>query len=80
MKHLTELAEQIRANNAALASVTELYDYLRTDFLSNGDCPHYLNECVLGGLSRAIHVVAEQTDVLSDSLADKLAESEGANG
>lgn len=77
MKNLQSLTEQLRDNSASLATVTDLYDHLRADLISNKDHPVYLNEFTLGGLIRAINTLAENTERLSNSLAEALAESEG---
>lgn len=77
MKSLQSRAEQLRANAGALVAITELYEDLRTDFLGNANAPDYLTEYTLGGLQRAMHVLAESTANISDSLANEINEKAG---
>lgn len=77
MKNLLEVAERLRVNTAALVAVTELHEELTVDSQSNANAPGYINGYTLGGVERAIHVLAESTAKDSDYLADKIAEMEG---
>ncbi|MCL1488434.1 MULTISPECIES: hypothetical protein [unclassified Marinobacter] len=77
MKTLQHQAEQLRANTAALSAVTALYEQMRADFLGNADHPDYLTEYALGGLERAMYVVADSTAKISDSIADEINKKAG---
>ncbi|MDN6320680.1 MAG: hypothetical protein L0J77_13030 [Marinobacter sp.] len=77
MKNLQHLAEKLRANTGAMMAITELYEDMRGDFEANSDAPKYITGFTLGGLERAIHVLAESTAATSDDLANEINEKAG---
>lgn len=77
MKKLHEVAENLRATTGALVAITELYEDLRVDYESNANAPDYLSGFNLGGLNRAIILVANSAAEDSDYLADKIGSWEG---
>ncbi|MGO3692827.1 hypothetical protein [Marinobacter sp.] len=77
MKKLHEVAENLRATTGALVAITELYEDLIVDFESNADAPGYISGFHLGGLNRAIIVVAKSAAEDSDYLAEKIGSLEG---